>query len=69
MINVPVVVPRGRTRSNGHTPEHRKFNLNMKKILFPVKVLERAAQTGGGVFFSEEILNPPGGDPEQPCSG
>lgn len=31
----------GRTRSNGHKPEHRKFHSKMRKKVFTVRVTER----------------------------
>jgi len=34
------VVPRDRTRGNGHKLKYRKFCLNMKKNFFPLRVTE-----------------------------
>jgi len=34
------MVPSGRTRSNGHKLKHRKFQLNMRKNFFPLRVME-----------------------------
>ena len=33
-------VPSNRTRGNSHRMEHRKFHMNMKENLFPVRVTE-----------------------------
>jgi len=35
------VVPRDRTRGNGHKLKHRKFRLNMKSNFFTLRVMER----------------------------
>ena len=34
------VVPRDRTRDNGHKLEHRKFHLSIRKIFFTVRMTE-----------------------------
>lgn len=57
-------------RSNSHTLKLRKFNCNMKKNLFMLRmVLQQVAQGGGGVSFSGDIKNPPGCIPVSPGLG
>ena len=67
------VVPSNSTRGNGHKLKHRKFQLNMRKNFFTLRVMEpwnrQAAQRGCGVSFSGDIQDPPGQGPLQPALG
>ncbi|PKU32536.1 hypothetical protein llap_17159 [Limosa lapponica baueri] len=64
------VVPRDRTRGNGHKLEHGKFHLEEKLLSCEGgRALEQAAQRGCGVSFSGDIQTPPGFVPVQPALG
>ena len=65
------VVPRCRTRGNGHKLEQRKFHVNMRKKLLYFegeRAVEQAAQTGCGVS-SGDIQDLPGCFSGQPAVG
>jgi len=40
LINILRVVPSNRTRGNGHKLKHRKFQLNVRKNFFTLRVME-----------------------------
>jgi len=49
------VVPSNRTRSNGHKLKHRKFQLNMRKNFFPLRVMEPWNRLPRGVVESPSL--------------
>ncbi|PKU44668.1 hypothetical protein llap_5033 [Limosa lapponica baueri] len=65
------VVSSDRMKGNGHKLEHRKFNSNMRRNFFMVRVtaLEQAAERGRGVPYSGDLQDPPGCNPEQCALG
>ena len=53
-------VPSDRTRDSANRLEHRKFHLNMRENLFPLRVTEhwnRLLWRGCGVSFSGDTQN------------
>jgi len=54
------VVPSDRTRGNGHKLRPRKFQVNMRKNFFPLRVTEHWNRLPRGVIESPclEILRP-----------
>lgn len=63
------VVPRDRTRSNGHRLKHRKLHLHMTKLFHCEgdKALVQVAQEGCGIPIPGDIKNPSGYDSGQPA--
>jgi len=65
------VVPSNRTRGSGHKLKQRKFQLNMRKNFFPLRVMEPWPRLPRGFVESPslEIQDPPGQGPVQPALG
>jgi len=49
------VVPSNRTRGNGHKLKHRKFQLNMKKSVFTLRVMEHWNRLPGEAVDSASL--------------
>ena len=65
------VVPRDRTRGNGHKQAQEVPSEHEEELLPSEgdRALEQAAQRGCGVSFSGDIQDPPGQGPVQPTVG
>jgi len=64
-------VPSDRTRGNRHKLKPKKFQLNMRKNFFTLRVTEHwnRLPRGVGVSFSGDIQKLPGQGPMQPAPG
>jgi len=49
------VVPSNRTRGNGHKPKHEKFQMNMRKNFFALRVTEHWNRLPRGVVESASL--------------
>ena len=66
------VVPRDKTRGNGHKLKHRRLPLNIRKHFLTVRrdqALAQVAQGGCGVSTLGDIQKPSGHGPWQPALG
>ena len=63
------VVPSNRTRGNGHKLKHEKFQLNVRKNFFTLRVMEPWNRLPREAVASPSIQDPPGQGPMQPALG